>query len=90
MANGPAKQAAMMCNDDKFLLYLDARTRAKNGLTESDLPDGTHSSDDARMAICSACKVTSRAGIKGSPAAMEMLGRIISDFNRWKARNGLI
>lgn len=88
-SNGPAKQAALLCDNPLFLRYLDARTRAKNGLSLGDLPDGTHSSDDARMAICTACGVESRAHIKDVPGGMEMLGKIIRDFSRWKARNQL-
>ena len=88
-ANGPARQAAMLCKDELFWRYLDARTRAKNGLSQHDLPDGTHSEDDARSAICTACGVKSRSQIKDADGGMAMLGRIIRDFSRWKKRNGV-
>lgn len=87
--NGPARQAAMLCKDEAFWRYLDARTRAKNGLSLNDLPDGTHCEDDARMAICTACGVKSRAQIKDADGGMVMLGKIIRDFSRWKQRNGI-
>lgn len=53
---GPmARQAAMLCQDPAFRLYLDRRRRYKWGMNKRALPDGTHSEQDARDWLCAAC-----------------------------------
>ena len=49
-----ARQAAMLCQDPAFRLYLDRRRRHKQGLTEAQLPDGTHNEQDARDCLAEA------------------------------------
>ena len=81
-----ARQAAMLCQDGAFQLYLDRRRRAKFGLTESELPDGTHNQEDARDWLCAACKITSRAELDSNPAARQTFRIIRNRFNRWRAK----
>lgn len=79
-----AKRAAMMCQNARFCLYLDAKRRATHGLTYAELPDGTHNETDAAEAIRKACGVKSRAEIDHSDRAREMFERIVADYQRWE------
>lgn len=81
-----ARQAAMLCQDKAFQLYLDRRRRAKFGLAESELSDGTHNQEDARDWLCAACKITSRAELDSNPAACQTFRMIRNRFNRWRTR----
>lgn len=81
-----ARQAAMLCQDRAFQLYLDRRRRAKFGLTESDLPDGTHNQEDARDWLCAACNIQSRAELDSNPTARQSFRMIRNRFNRWRAK----
>lgn len=81
-----ARQAAMLCQDGAFQLYLDRRRRAKFGLTESELPDGTHNLEDARDWLCAACKITSRAELDSNPAARQSFRMIRNRFNHWRVK----
>jgi len=86
---GIARQAAMLCRDSAFCLYLDVRRRRRAGLATYQLPDGTHGPEDAADVIRQACGVSSRAELDHNPEAARMFGRIVGDFNRWKQRRGL-
>ena len=86
---GIARQAAMLCHDSAFCLYLDARKRHRLRLTLEQLPDGTHTLEDAADSLREACGVSSRAELDHNPEAARMFGRIVGDFNRWKQRRGL-
>lgn len=81
-----ARQAAMLCQDKAFQLYLDRRRRFKHQLTENQLPDGTHTADDARDWLIAACKINSRAELDSTPAACQTFRMIRNRFNRWRAR----
>lgn len=81
-----ARQAAMLCQDRGFQLYLDRRRRAKFGLAVHDLPDGTHNADDARDWLCAACNIQSRAELDSNPAARQTFRMIRNRFNRWRAK----
>ncbi|MGP5308066.1 hypothetical protein [Vreelandella alkaliphila] len=83
-----ARQAAMLCQDPAFQLYLDRRRRAKHGLTEHQLPDGTHNQDDARDWLCAACQIQSRAELDHNPTAAAAFRRIRQRFLTWKQRPG--
>ncbi|MCZ0930328.1 hypothetical protein L0636_07810 [Halomonas janggokensis] len=83
-----ARQAAMLCQDRAFQLYLDRRKRAKFGRTESTLPDGTHNQDDARDWLCAACQIQSRAELDHNPTAAATFRRIRQRFMKWKQRPG--
>ena len=83
-ANPVAQKAATLCKNQEFGLYLDWKRRRQNKLTHEQLPDGTHSEDDARHAICCACKVKSRRDIVAIPQSLQMFNRIVADFHRWK------
>lgn len=86
---GPvARQAAMLCQDPVFRLYLDRRRRYKHGMTESQLPDGTHNEQDAREWLVTACRVTSRAQLDHTPEAADTFRRIRNRFNAWRAEQG--
>ncbi|MEL7896010.1 hypothetical protein [Vreelandella neptunia] len=79
-----ARQAAMLCQDSAFRLYLDRRRRAKHNMTEFQLPDGTHNAEDARDWLCAACEIQSRAELDHNPTAAAMFGRIRQRFLKWK------
>ncbi|WP_227369866.1 hypothetical protein [Halomonas sp. M20] len=84
---GPmARQAAMLCQDRRFQLYLDRRKRHKFGLSPDQLPDGTHDQQDARDWLCQACGIESRAELDHNTDAAGMFRTIRHRFNRWNAR----
>ncbi|MFW6344739.1 MAG: hypothetical protein ACOC0M_00185 [Halomonas sp.] len=83
-----AAQAGMLCGDPGFRLYLDQRRRWRDSLTQAQLPDGTHTAQDAADAIRQACGVKSRAELDHDEMAATMFRRIVSDFGRWKRRTG--
>ncbi|MDT0501606.1 MULTISPECIES: hypothetical protein [unclassified Halomonas] len=82
-----ARQAAMLCQNPAFRLYLDRRKRHKLGMTEAALPDGTHSEQDARDWLCAACGIHSRAELDHSLEAGRTFVRVRTRFNQWGARN---
>ncbi|TDV98051.1 hypothetical protein BDK62_10483 [Halomonas alkaliantarctica] len=79
-----ARQAAMLCQDHAFQLYLDRRRGAKRNMTEFQLPDGTHNEEDARDWLCAACQIQSRAELDHSPTAAATFRRIRQCFLKWK------
>lgn len=81
-----ARQAAMLCQDRAFQLYLDRRRRAKFDIDESALPDGTHNEQDARDWLIAACHINSRAELDSNPAAHQTFRIIRNRFNRWRAK----
>lgn len=81
-----ARQAAMLCQDADFRLYLDHRRRWKQGLAEDQLPDGTHSEQDARDWLCAACGIQSRAELDHDGRAVGMFKQIRQRFYRWRSR----
>lgn len=83
-----ARQAALLCQDRAFQLYLDRRRRHKQGLTAAQLPDGTHSEQDARDWLCAAGQIDSRAELDHNPTAAAMLRSIRQRFHLWKTRQG--
>lgn len=78
-----ARNAAMLCQQQDFRLYLDRRRSAKFGV---DIPDGTHNVDDAREFILSACGIQSRAELDHNEAAATTYRKIIHHFQRWQRR----
>ena len=86
---GPmARQAAMLCQDPAFRLYLDRRRRYKWNMSERDLPDGTHNEQDARDWLCAACQIDSRAELDHRFEAERMFRKIRNRFNAWRAKQG--
>ena len=83
-----ARQAAMLCQDAQFQLYLDRRRRAKFGIAENYLPDGTHNAQDAKDWLCGACQIQSRAQLDHNPRAAAMFRRIRQRFFAWKHHQG--
>ena len=83
-----ARQAAMLCQDAQFQLYLDRRRRAKHGMTESQLPDGTHNTEDARDWLCAVCQIQSRAELDHHVTAASTFRRIRQRFLSWKQQGG--
>ena len=83
MNNHHARAAGILCRDPVFRLYLDRRARAKFG---ADVPDGTHTDQDASEWIRKACRVTSRADIDTNQQAVATFRLIQNRFNRWRAR----
>lgn len=81
---GPlARQAAMLCRDVRFRLYLDRRRRHKFGLSEQDLPDGTHNEQDARDWLCAACGIQSRATLDHDRQAANTFHGIRRRYGHW-------
>lgn len=81
-----ARQAAMLCQDPAFRLYLDRRRRYKFGMTESALPDGTHNEQDARDWLVAACRIESRDELDHNQEAERTFRRIRNRFNHWRTR----
>ncbi|EWH00692.1 hypothetical protein Q427_18075 [Halomonas sp. BC04] len=82
-----ARQAAMLCQDPVFRLYLDRRRRYKHGLTNGQLPDGTHNQQDARDWLIAACRIKSRADLDHDEQAEKTFRQIRHRFNAWRAKN---
>lgn len=82
-----ARSAAMLCQDPAFRLYLDHRKRYKMGLSEAQLPDGTHSEQDARDWLCAACQIESRSELDHTPAAAAIFRNIGQRFGKWRHRH---
>ncbi|MCE8014100.1 hypothetical protein HOP57_21485 [Halomonas daqingensis] len=76
----------MLCQDPWFALYLDRRRRYKYGLSERELPDGTHNTQDARDWLVAACGITSRAELDHFPIARQRFLGIRQRFMNWKRR----
>ncbi|MBB3142212.1 hypothetical protein [Halomonas organivorans] len=79
-----ARRAAILCQNARFRLYLDHTQRRRHGLSVTDLPDGTHTEQDAADAVRRACGVGSRAEIDHDDEARAMLDRIVADYQRWE------
>ncbi|PAU76760.1 hypothetical protein [Halomonas salipaludis] len=79
-----AKVAALLCQDELFRLYLDRRKRHKFGLAPGQLPDGTHSEQDARDWLCQACRIDSRAELDHNPYAAATFKGIRARFGHWR------
>lgn len=84
MTSHHARAAGILCRDPVFRLYLDRRARARFG---ADVPDGTHSEEDASDWIRKACGIDSRAELDTSPQAAATFRMIRNRFNHWRARN---
>ncbi|ERS12566.1 hypothetical protein Q673_02845 [Marinobacter sp. EN3] len=78
-----ARNAALLCQDSQFRLYLDRRRAAKFNL---DIPDGTHTEEDAREFILQACGIQSRAQLDHSPQAATVYRQIRYHYQRWQDR----
>lgn len=79
-----ARRAAMLCQNERFWLYLDQRWRAKHTLGASEFPDGTHNAAGATRWLRKACGIQSRAELDHNVQAHEMLERVIVDYQRWE------
>ncbi len=78
-----ARNAALLCQNSSFRLYLDRRRAAKFGL---DIPDGTHTEDDARDFLLKACGISSRAELDHDPQAATVYRQIRYHHRRWLER----
>ncbi|WP_299259793.1 hypothetical protein [uncultured Kushneria sp.] len=87
-ASSRTQRAVMMCKNERFRLYLDQAKRARHGLAPEQLPDGTHSEEDAADVIRKACGVESRGRLDSSHSAAQMFDRIVSDYQAWERRQG--
>ena len=75
-----ARKAAMLCQEHQFRLYLDRRRSAKSDL---EVPDGTHTEDDARDFLLAACAIESRAELDHSHEAATTYRQIKHHYRRW-------
>jgi hypothetical protein len=78
-----ARSAAMLCQDPEFRVYLDRAQSKKAGVT---IPDGTHTVEDARDLIVTACNIASRAELDHNLGAATRFRHIKSHFLRWQGR----
>lgn len=78
-----ARKAAMLCQDSQFRLYLDRRRAAKFNM---DIPDGTHTEEDARDFILAACGISSRAELDHNQEAATVYRQIMYHYQRWHDR----
>lgn len=78
-----ARSAAMLCQDPLFLIYLDRAQSHKGGV---EIPDGTHTEEDARDLILSSCSISSRAELDHNINAAVKFRQIKNHFFRWKGR----
>ena len=78
-----ARNAALLCQDEQFRLYLDRRRAAKFNL---EIPDGTHTVEDARDFIMAACGINSRAELDHDQNAATVYRQIMHHFRRWQDR----
>mgnify|MGYP001197345246 FL=1 len=78
-----ARNAALLCQDSQFRLYLDRRRAAKFNLV---IPDGTHTEDDARDFILQACGIESRAELDHNPQAATAYRQIRYHYQSWQDR----
>ncbi|MEC7814749.1 MAG: hypothetical protein VX939_00625 [Pseudomonadota bacterium] len=78
-----ARSAAMLCQDPEFRRYLDRAQSHKGGVH---IPDGTHSEEDARDLILTACNIGSRAELDHNVQAATKFRQIKAHFQRWKSR----
>lgn len=84
-----AKNAALLCQDSQFRLYLDRRRATKFNLVIS---DGTHTEEDARDFILQACGISSRAELDHNHDAATVYRQIMHHYQRWcdrRSRRGL-
>lgn len=81
-----ARRAAMLGSNPRFRLYLDDRKRQRHNLTLEQLPDGTHSEEDAADTIRQACGIESRLELDINHEARRMLDRIVADYQSWERR----
>lgn len=78
-----ARSAAILCQDPEFRRYLDRAQSHKGGVH---IPDGTHSEEDARDLIVTACNIGSRAELDHNVQAATKFRQIKAHFQRWKSR----
>lgn len=75
-----ARRAVMHCGNPRFCLYLEDRRRHKHGLALEELPDRTHTVDDAAEFIRASWEVERRAEIDHCEEARAMLNRVMSAY----------
>ena len=78
-----ARTSAMLCQNPRFRLYLDRAMSHKGGV---EIPDGTHTEDDARNLILDSCKITSRAELDHNLQAATRFRQIKNHYQRWLSR----
>jgi len=78
-----ARTAAILCQEPNFRLYLDRAMSHKGGV---DIPDGTHTEDDARNLILDTCKISSRAELDHNLQAATRFRQIKTHYQRWLSR----
>lgn len=71
----------MLGQDATFLLWLDRRQRAKHNL---DIPDGTHTEQDARDFILKVAGIQSRRELNTNPEARQQFLKIVHFYRKWK------
>lgn len=75
-----AQWAGILCNDERFRLWLDRRRCAKFNM---DIPDGTHTVEDAREFILRVCEIQSRKELNTSPEAANRFGMVVNHYRKW-------
>lgn len=79
----PSQTAAMHCKDWRFQLWLDRMRRAKLGV---DIPDGTHTEQDARDYLLMACNISSRSELDSNEQARSIFRKIMTAYLRYRIK----
>jgi hypothetical protein len=79
-----AREAAMLCQDQTFRLFLDRWCSHIGGVT---IPDGTHQVQCARDLIVDKCGIESRAELDHNPQAVTEYRRIKHEYQQWCKRH---
>jgi hypothetical protein len=79
-----ASRAGKLCQNPRFCLYLDQRRRKKNAMEWHELPDGTHTPEDAADFVRQACGIQSRRELDSNDTACAMLNKIVADYSNWE------
>ena len=75
-----SRRAAMLCQAPEFRLWLD---RMRNAKYPMDIPDGTHTEEDARDFFLEACGIESRAELDQKPEAAAMIYKINQAYQKY-------
>lgn len=76
------KREAVICGNPKFWLYLDHKVRERHGMTMEQMPNGTHTQQDALDFFKKACQLAPGEHVD-MPKAEQMFERIVASFSAW-------
>lgn len=80
-----AREAALLCRDDNFRLFLDRWTSHLSGVH---IPDGTHQPECARAFLLDKCGIRSRAELDHDQVALTVYRQVKHEYQQWCQRQG--